>query len=74
MSLDRTAKIISFSEYTSFLELTNATCPRSCESPGSNGKEGTASNPVRFRASHKNEFFDVLDATGATSGRIAGMP
>lgn len=22
----------------------------------------------------KNEFFDVLDATGATSGRIAGMP
>ena len=58
-----------------FLELTNATCPRSCESPGSNGKEGTASNPVSIPGfPQKNEFFDVLDATGATSGRIAGMP
>lgn len=73
MSLDRTAKIISFSEYASFLELTNATCPRSCESPGDNGKEGLQ---PRFDSGlpTKNEFFDVLDATGATSGRIAGMP
>ena len=40
MSLDRTAKIISFSEYASFLELTMQRVPALAKARGATGRRG----------------------------------
>lgn len=49
--------------------------PALAKARGATGRRGRLQ--TRFDSglpAKKNEFFDVLDATGATSGRIAGMP
>lgn len=47
--------------------------PALAKARGATGRKGFSPGSIPGFP-QKNEFFDVLDATGATSGRIAGMP